>query len=533
MNMMNQITIFAQSAQRNRAPKTPATKTAEQEPVQSKPQTYSESPVDKSPSPCNESPNFVFWILVAAIGLLVIALIALFWENIRNFFKKRPGEQKAPKDELDETPEPTRFEQKHDVQSSSALVAPPPPKREDVSAQQQTSRSEIERLKSDVKDLESQLKKTQSELQSERQKASRNDEASIQKKIAAARQEEQEKIDKLNASHAENLRRKDEELSAARKKAQELQAQISTCIQDEKERSRKEVAALKDQHEKDLRRKDAEIETEKAKTRRAREDGEKALRDEQRAHESKLASLSAEHANETAALKDLHEKDLRRMDAEIETAKAETRSAREDGEKALREARERARRELEAAEQTHAREISAKNAEIARIEKACAEVLSRFWPDASGGNAELAPIFGGWVSEMRDAPEVSAPVMGMLSQLFAWKVAVASGSTVKDQIEALAGFSRHFFRWCEAQGKAPAEARALAAKFAEAFNASVLPEGGAAYKIFVPEVETSYFAKQMCPSTNGAKVGTVSRIETWGVADAKGGTLRRADVVLR
>ncbi len=402
----------------------------------------------------------------------------------------------------------------------------------------QTSCSNCKHLISENEDLKS--KNSQLTEENSRLKLRTPGSLSKNQDVGAIRKQMEEREEKRISGLEANLRRMDSEIAAKeselneeKRKVEELREKIRTCDRDAEERFSKELAV-----------KDAEISSARAEVQRVRDDGESALRVEKERSRRELAAAAQKHAEETASLRFVHKQEIASKESEISSARAEVQRVRDEGESALRAEKERSRCELAAVAQkhaeetatlkaTHKREISVKDAEIIRIEKACSGMLSRFWPDASGGDEELVPIFNAWVLEMRDSENVSAPVMGMLSQLFAWKVAVVSKMSLKDQCEALFGFSRHFFRWCEMQCKTPAEARTLAVKFSEAFNASVLPIVGANYKIFVPEVEVSYFAKQMKPSLNGAKVGTVLRLETWGIEDATGRCLKCADVVLR
>ncbi len=183
-------------------------------------------------------------------------------------------------------------------------------------------------------------------------------------------------------------------------------------------------------------------------------------------------------------------------------------------------------------------ESARKDEELALRAKESAEMLSRFWPNPTDGNADLTPVFRAWVTEMRDAETVSAPVMGMLSQLFCWKSAVADGA-LKRQYDALAEFSRNFIKWCASQNKSTEETWELADKFAAAFNENVFPKAEIAsekrYRVFVPEISSAYNARQMFPSFRGEKAGSVSKIESWGIVETgKSATVqKRADVVLK
>ena len=122
---------------------------------------------------------------------------------------------------------------------------------------------------------------------------------------------------------------------------------------EEKLREREsELAALKTAHADELRRRDAaladakkdarelqakiaELETAKAETRSAREAEKKALRDEQERSRAALDDAKRAHESKVASLNAEHARELAAKNAELAAAKAETRSASTNGDPEL------------------------------------------------------------------------------------------------------------------------------------------------------------------------------------------------------
>ena len=105
---------------------------------------------------------------------------------------------------------------------------------------------------------------------------------------------------------------------------------------EEKLREREsELAALKAAHARELAAKNDELETAKAETRSAREAEKKALRDEQERSRAALDDAKRAHESKVASLNAEHARELAAKNAELAAAKAETRSASTNGDPEL------------------------------------------------------------------------------------------------------------------------------------------------------------------------------------------------------
>jgi len=477
-------------------------------------------PSDEKSHDSDGQPEWVNWSIAGLIVLIVVVLVA--WIVLK--FRKHKATK--PKKRAIET---NQSEVRH---SKSIVVSSVPEEKRDRDSEDLKREKELNATKVELQKKNEEIRRLQSELRRERDEYSATldrKEREVESRVNAKLQDINGKCQKLQIA----LDGKERECSAR--------------LVDTEKRSRAEIENLARVHAEKIHTLNTQIDAERSahKNEIAAKEEECASRlsEANARHEFELADVQARSRAEIENLERKHAEEIRVLNTQIDTERSAHKNEIAAKEKECVERLSDARAKHESAIEEKNREIAGIRArsreEIARLEKACAGLLSRFFPDISGGNEELAEYSRKWVSEMRDAEDIPDSVMGMLSQLFCWETAVRKGKLTA-QYDSLAEFSRNFFEWCKAQGMSAEDSRALAARFADAFNASVLtspliPEDKRVC-VFVPEIGVAYDAKRMVPSSSaGSKVGTTVQIETWGIITAgkKPEMKKRANVVLK